>query len=89
MPTKLRTYEPPPAHQSYAGVVISLARQEHPDTSAYQDPEIVWRLDKPHHVGLLAASDDRERVTSLLDEYSRRFYEDFHATMPPLERAPS
>src|SRR3974377_1663139 len=42
----------------YAGLLISLARQEHPDTSAYSDPEIVWRMKKKHHAGLIVRSPD-------------------------------
>jgi biotin carboxylase len=78
-----RTYELPPHRDDYAGVAISLARQECPDTSAYDDPEIVYRLSKKHHVGIVLASPSLERIESLLDEYSRRFYEDFYATQPP------
>ncbi len=55
-------YELPPVREDYAGIVISLARQECPDTSAYDDPEIVWRLNKLHHAGLLVASHDPARV---------------------------
>ena len=47
------TYAPPPQRQAYAGLMVSLARQEWPDTTAYDDPEIVWRLHKRHHVGLI------------------------------------
>jgi biotin carboxylase len=75
-------YRAPDARRDYAGSVISLARQEEPDTSAYTDPEIVWRLRKPHHVGLIVASPDYERVGQLLEDYTRRFYEDFWATQP-------
>ena len=79
-------YELPPHRDDYAGVIISLARQEHPDTSAYDDPEIVYRLNKPHHAGLVVASTDPQRVAQLLEVYSRRFYEDFYTTGPPLDR---
>jgi biotin carboxylase len=78
-----RPYDLPPRRDDYAGVVISLARQECPDTSAYEDPEIVYRLDKKYHAGVVLASHSLERVERLLDEYSRRFYEDFYATEPP------
>ena len=74
-------YRPPDHRLDYAGIVISLARQEHPDTGAYQDPEIVWRLGQPHHAGLIVASPDPGRVQALLDSYSRRFYEDFFASL--------
>jgi biotin carboxylase len=79
-------YELPPHRDDYAGVIISLARQEHPDTSAYDDPEIVYRLNKPHHAGLVVASTDPQRVAQLLEAYSLRFYEDFYTTGPPLDR---
>jgi biotin carboxylase len=80
------SYVLPPHRDDYAGVIISLARQEHPDTSAYDDAEIVYRLNKPHHAGLVVASTDPQRVAQLLESYSRRFYEDFYATAPPLDK---
>ena len=47
-----------PTRKDFAGLLISLARQEHPDTCAYYDPEIVWRMKKNHHVGLIVRSPD-------------------------------
>ncbi|HWW74488.1 MAG TPA: hypothetical protein VNZ44_03780, partial [Pyrinomonadaceae bacterium] len=73
----------------YAGICISLARQEWPDTSAYNDPEIVFRLRKLHHVGLLVASHDPERVEWLLNSYAQRFLHDFSATLPISDRPTS
>jgi biotin carboxylase len=83
-----RPYQLPEYQQNYAGVIISLARQEYPDTSAYQDPEISWRLDKRHHVGFVIAAQDSNRVNFLLDQYSQRFATDFSATLPPFESRP-
>lgn len=79
-------YEPPAPRRDYAGIVLSLARQEQPDMTAYVDPEIRLKIEKHHHAGIIVASPDGERVESLLDEYSRRFYTDFFATAPPPER---
>jgi biotin carboxylase len=80
-------YTPPAPANRYAGIVLSLARQEYPDMSAYRDPEIVTRVDKRHHAGLIVASDDESRVRALLDGYAPRFYQDFHAFAPAPERA--
>lgn len=82
-------YDLPPTREDYAGIVISLARQECPDTSAYDDPEIVFRLNKRHHAGLLVASRDPGRVDFLLDSYVRRFLRDFSATLPAADKATS
>src|SRR5207253_694818 len=82
--TEEHRYQLPEYQQNYAGVLITLARQEYPDTSAYQDAEIVWRLNKRHHVGFVVAAKDPDRVKFLLDEYARRFASDFSATLPPI-----
>ena len=81
------TYEPPAARSQCGGIVLSLARQEAPDMSAYDDPEIAVRLRKRHHAGLIVTSDSPERVDQLLEDYTRRFYVDFHASAPPPEKA--
>ena len=81
-------YQLPAPRQNYAGVIVSLARQEHPDTSAYQDPEIILRLDKRHHAGFVITAQTFDRVNSLLDQYTQRFANDFLATLPPIESRP-
>jgi biotin carboxylase len=80
-------FEVPQAEQRTAGIVLSLARQDRPDTSGYDDPEVVKRIDKPHHAGLIVASANGARVASLLDGYTQRFFADFHASAPPPARA--
>lgn len=80
-------YHPPAPRNDSAGLLISLARQEHPDTSAYNDPEIVWRMtDKEHHVGLIVKSPDPKRVEELMWNYAQRFRQDFFAFEPPREK---
>ena len=76
-----------PLRKEYAGIVLSLAKQEQPDTSAYDDPEIVYRVKKRHHAGLIVRSTKLDRVEELLTQYSQRFAEDFVAVVPPLEKA--
>ena len=75
-------YELPAHRDDYSGIIISLARQEWPDTSGYTDKEIVWRLNKRYHAGLIVAASDPARVEHLLEEYIERFLTDFHATAP-------
>ena len=82
----LARYTLPPLRDDYSGLIVSLARQECPDTSLYDDPEIVWRLNKPSHAGLIVRSHDAARVEQLLDSYARRFTEDFFAALPAADR---
>jgi len=76
----------PPSRKEYAGIILSLAKQESPDTSGYTDSEIVYRVRKRHHAGIIVRSPRLERVTELLDEYGRRFVDDFVAVVAPPER---
>jgi hypothetical protein len=80
------SYPVPVPETNYAGLLISLARQEKPDTSAYNDPEITWRLDLTHHVGLLVKSPSLARVDQLMSEYMQRVQTDFHTSLPPTDR---
>jgi len=82
------TYRVPRAAERSAGLVLTLAKQEWPDLSGYTDPEIVYRVTKANHAGLIVASDDQARVAALLEEYSRRFQQDFFAFAPAPERPP-
>ena len=75
-------YELPNVRRDYAGVVISLARQDRPDTSSYNDPEIVFRIPKHHHAGFVLRANKPQRIEELLDSYATRFREDFYATEP-------
>ena len=72
----------PAVRGDYGGLILSLARQEEPDTSAYNDPEIVLRLRRRHHAGLVLRSPDPARIQALLESYSQRFAEEFLAIEP-------
>ncbi|MGA7753709.1 MAG: ATP-grasp domain-containing protein [Candidatus Sulfotelmatobacter sp.] len=76
------SYKLPALREEYAGVILSLAKQEHPDTSAYNDPEIAHRIRKHHHAGLVLKSSDPHTIPALLEKYAQRFAEDFLAVAP-------
>ena len=78
-------YTVPALGSDFAGLLVCLARQEQPDLSGYRDPEVVWRLEKPHHAGLVVKSPHKERIDRLLASYSQRFREDFVAALPAAE----
>jgi oligoribonuclease (3'-5' exoribonuclease) len=65
--------------KEYAGSVICLARQEEPDTAGFDAPEVVHRMHKHHHAGLIVRSESPERVQELVETYSLRFLDDYCA----------
>ena len=79
-------YSYPEVQNNYAGIIQSLAKQEWPDLTAYDDPEVIWKLNKRYHAGLIIRSDKPERIEELLDSYTDRFYNDFFATAPMKEK---
>jgi len=80
------SYKLPPVREDYAGVILSLARQEDPDTSAYNDPEVCLRIKRHHHAGLVLKSADPHHIPALLENYARRFAEEFLAVEPPRDK---
>ncbi|MBA3269090.1 MAG: ATP-grasp domain-containing protein [Acidobacteria bacterium] len=75
-------YRPPPMRTDYAGLLVSLARQGTPDLSGYDDPEVVWRLQKQNHAGLIVKSSSCARIDELLTSYVERFRREFAAVLP-------
>ncbi|MFL5346935.1 MAG: acetyl-CoA carboxylase biotin carboxylase subunit family protein [Hyalangium sp.] len=75
-------YKAPRAREEFGGVVISLARDEFPDTSSFTDSEIVDRLRKKNHIGFVVRSPKQARVEELLKTYLERIARDFHASLP-------
>jgi biotin carboxylase len=75
-------YTLPVLTRDFSGSVICLAKQENPDTGAYTDPEIVHRLQKHHHAGIIVRSDSPTRVADLVESYGVRFLDQFCAVEP-------
>ena len=75
-------YALPYEKQDYAGSVLCLAKTAEPDTSMFDAPEIVYRMKKHHHAGLIVRSSDSEKVRALLEDYSIRFAEKYLAIAP-------
>jgi hypothetical protein len=77
---------PAGVREEYGGLVISLARQQRPDTSAYDDAELVYRAPEENHVGFVLRSKEHGRIQALLESYQRRIHQDFAAVMPAATR---
>ncbi len=80
-------YRVTPARRDYAGVLVSLAREEWPDLTVFDDPEIALRVRRAHHVGLVWRSESLARVEELQGQYIERVQHDFHASAPLPDRA--
>jgi biotin carboxylase len=78
-------YTLPAQRHDHAGLIITLANEEHPDTSQFTDPEIVFRSSEAHHVGLVFRAPDHARIEALLGTLTPRMRA-LSASMPALEK---
>jgi hypothetical protein len=76
------SYHRPPVRNDYAGLLLTLAREPDPDLSGFDAPEIVTRIQKHHHAGLILATPDSHRLDELLAAYGERFQREFMAWQP-------
>jgi len=84
--TDERPYKLPKLRKDYAGITLALANVDEPDISNYSDEEIVYRVKKPKHVGMIFHSTKQKRIDELMDLYSERITKDFLAVAPVKER---
>jgi len=82
-----KPYTPPQPRNENAGILVSLSKYQHPDTSQFNDPELVWRMSKDYHVGLIVHSPSPKRVEELLTQYAQRIAQDYMAVAPAADRA--
>jgi biotin carboxylase len=80
-------YQLPALRNEFGGVTISLARQEHPDTSSFTDVEIFYRVQHEHHIGFVLRAPTPERIDVLLNDYMTRIARDHQAVLPPADKA--
>ena len=79
-------YTPPKIRKEYAGIALALAKTDDPDTAHYTDSEIVYRVKRPKHVGLIFHSRNQGRVDELIREYTEHISRDFLAIAAAKER---
>lgn len=83
---KKEKYKLPKIRKDQGGIIVSLSRYKNPDNSSFEDKEIVWRMQKDHHIGLILQSKDRNKIQVLLDKYAERIKNEFHASAPAKEK---
>jgi len=81
----LQEYEAPKATKLYAGLIMALTSDQHPDLSYFEGPELYWKVPLDYHVGLVLQSPQRARVRELLDQYADKIANDMVKVLPPDE----
>ncbi|WP_020570164.1 ATP-grasp domain-containing protein [Neolewinella persica] len=77
-----KEYHLPERRFDQSGIIVSLSRYAKPDMTPFNDPEVVWKMDKKQHVGVIVASDSTDRILEILDKYASIIANDYHMSMP-------
>ena len=78
-------YTLPDARREYGGLILTLTKDERPDASGFDAPEVVYRSPEKNHLGFVVRSPSYERVQALLADYNERV-KPLVAMMPALEK---
>ena len=78
-------YKAPKVSKLYAGLIMALTRDKHPDLSFFEGPELYWKVPLDYHVGLVLRSADRTKIRTLLDQYVDKIASDMVEVLPPDE----
>ncbi len=73
------TYE----RNHFAGLIIALAKDKHPDITDFQREELVKSLNLDHHISLLYQSDSADKITEALDDAAEKIYAHHLSILPP------
>jgi hypothetical protein len=81
-----KKYSLPKVRKDHAGIIVSLSRYEWPDLCSFTDSEIVWRMNKKYHFGLIIQAKSNSIISQLLESYCHRVKDEFHASLPAPDR---
>lgn len=84
--SKGKKYVAPKSKKNYAALLNSLAKQQWPDMSGYNAPEVFLKMNREYHVGLILQSNKYEKISEYLETYTNRFYNDFFTFVPMADK---
>lgn len=70
----------------FAGLIIALAKELHPDTTTFECEEVVKFLPIDYHIGIVYKSTDEGKVEQRLDEAARMITENILNILPPKDK---
>ena len=73
----------------FAGLIISLANEKHPDTSFFEREEVEKFLPMDHHIGIVYKSDNEQKVLESLDQAAEKITSTILQILPPKDKPSS
>ena len=73
----------------FAGLIIALAKELHPDTTPFETEEVVKFLPIDYHIGIVYKSTDEGKVLERLDEAAQQITQHILNILPPKDKPTS
>lgn len=80
-------YRPPTRCDRSAVLMQCLSREKHPNLSALEAEEIVWKLDLEQHAGLIVCSAHSATVKSMAERCLQELQQEHLAVLPPPKKS--
>jgi hypothetical protein len=80
-------YQVPAHREEYGGLLMTLSKQEHPDLSAFEGPELFYKAPEAWHAGMVLRTSSHERLMELVQGYGDRLKADYNAFLPAPTKA--
>lgn len=83
---KNKEYSVQPTGEYFAGLIVALAKEKHPDLSIFDCDEIFRYLPIDHHVGLVFKSDSESKIMYRLNEAIEKIQAQYLNIIPPTKK---
>jgi len=77
------SYNPPPLTPRYGAMLTCLTRQSWPNLEQFNASEVVWKLHRLHHAGLVLVGPDHRSLPRRVQAYKSELERHFLAVLPP------
>ena len=83
---KKKSYEINKPTGFFAGLILSLANEKHPNTEPFNRKEVVKFIPMEHHIGIVFKSSDEQTILDCLDDAAEKINNSILQILPPLEK---
>lgn len=80
------TYKVPKSESLFAGLIIALAKEKHPNLDEFRNEELVKIIDMDYHVGLVYKSLDKNTIQKVLDDDTQKIIQNHLNILPATEK---
>ena len=79
-------YKAPKSESFYAGLIIALAKEQHPNLDEFRNEELAKTIDMEYHIALVYSSIDKNKIQTVLDDDATKIIQNHLSILPATEK---